>query len=330
MSDDKPKKKKDKRPSRFQPAIDVAVYFLTRWIAVFAHFVAVDDALRFARLLGRGLWLVYGRGRDRACENLRLSFPDKDPAWIERTARRSFEQLVMMAFDVLYTTRLIRLSTWRRYIELSDLAQPLRLMLAGRGAIMVTGHYGNFEILGYALATFGLESYSIARPIDNPYINRYLLGVRQRQGQIIIDKKGATEHMLRILASGYTLGFIADQNAGRKGLFVDFFGRKASTYKSIGLLAMEYNLPIVVGYARRVDDRYRFRVGVSRVIRPEDWRDQDDPLRWITAEYTRAIEDFVREDPEQYWWIHRRWKTRPPEERRALERAQQEAAAGTN
>ena len=117
--------------------------------------------------------------------------------------------------------------------------------------------------------------------------------------------------MLEVLKNGETLCFIADQNAGKKGMFVDFFHRKASTYKSIGLLAIEYNLPIVVGYCRRIDDQYRFKLGVQRIIRPGDWEEQENPLRWITAEYTRAIEEFVRDDPEQYWWVHRRWKTRP-------------------
>jgi len=144
-----------------------------------------------------------------------------------------------------------------------------------------------------------------------------MLWVREREGQFIIDKKGAAELMMKILASGAALGFIADQNAGRKGMFVDFFGRKASTYKSIALLAMEYNLPIVVGYTRRLNDRYQFKMGVARVIEPRQWQDKDDPLRWITQEYTHGIEDFVRENPEQYWWMHRRWKTRPPEERNA-------------
>lgn len=247
-------------------------------------------------------------------ENLRLSYPEKSLTWLEQTTRRSFEHIVMLAFDVLYTTRLIRISTWTKYLEFDQITEPLRLMLHHRGVIMVTGHYGNFEVLGYALAVLGLESYSIARPIDNPYINKFLLGVRERQGQKIIDKKGATTDMLEILDSGSILSFIADQNAGRKGIFVDFFGRKASTYKSIGLLAMQYDLPIIVGYARRVQDQYRFELGYHRIIKPEEWKEQDDPLRWITAEYTRGIEGIVRADPEQYWWVHRRWKTRPREE----------------
>jgi len=307
----KPKKKKKKS----NPVSDYLLYLLLRIVTFFVHLVDVNTALRFARFLGRALYRVYHRGRQRALDNLRQSFPEKNLPWLEHTARRSFEHIAMLAFDVLFTSRLIRLSTWRRYIELGDISEPLSVMLRARALIMLTGHYGNFEVLGYTLATFGLESYSIARPIDNPYINKYLLGVRQKQGQIIIDKKGATNAMLDILSQGSILSFIADQNAGRKGVFVDFFHRPASTYKSIALLALEYDLPIVVGYCRRLHDQYRFQVGAARIIKPHEWKDQPDPLTWITAQYTAGIEKIIRIDPEQYWWIHRRWKTRPPHER---------------
>jgi KDO2-lipid IV(A) lauroyltransferase len=74
---------------------------------------------------------------------------------------------------------------------------------------------------------------------------------------------------------------------------------------------MEYNVPVVIAYARRLGDRFRFRVGVQDVIYPKDWQSHDNPLHYITQRYTKAIEDFVRTDPGQYWWVHRRWKTRP-------------------
>jgi KDO2-lipid IV(A) lauroyltransferase len=168
--------------------------------------------------------------------------------------------------------------------------------------------------MGYMLGLFGFNIYSIARPLDNKFISRYLYGVRRRAGQKIIDKKGAADVMSNMATSGATLCFIVDQDAGKKGIFVDFFGRKASTYKSIGLLAITNNIPIGVGYSRRVGNRFYFEIGVNRVILPEEWADKEDPLEWVTAEYTRAIEKFVRQDPTQYWWLHRRWKHRPKEE----------------
>jgi len=98
---------------------------------------------------------------------------------------------------------------------------------------------------------------------------------------------------------------------------VDFFGRKASTYKSIGLLAMQKRVPIVVGYAVRTRPGFHYRLEVERIIRPEEWESQPDPLYWITQTYSHALEAAIRRWPEQYLWVHRRWKHRPREEQRA-------------
>ena len=98
-------------------------------------------------------------------------------------------------------------------------------------------------------------------------------------------------------------------------MFVPFFGRLASTYKSIGLLAMRYSVPIVAGCAIRLDNRFHYEISYTDIIRPEEWSVQPDPLYYITARYSRAIEMMVRRSPEQYLWIHRRWKSRPKFER---------------
>jgi KDO2-lipid IV(A) lauroyltransferase len=293
---------------------DWFIYMVLRVAVVFLSLFRIETNLRFACILGRLLWKYYHRGRQRAIENLRASFPEKSEQWIMQTGKRSFEQLVMLAVDVLFTPRLVRKSNWRLYSRFIGVERTKWMLQEGKGLLMLTAHYSNFEIIGYMLGLFGFGLYSVARPLDNKFISRYLYGVRQQAGQIIIDKKGAAEMMGKIVSSGATLGFIADQDAGRKGIFVDFFGRKASTYKSIGLLAITYNLPIVVGYSRRVDNRFFFEISMNRIILPEEWRDKNDPLLWVTAEYTKAVEQFVREDPTQYWWLHRRWRHRPKDE----------------
>ncbi|UCD50597.1 MAG: lysophospholipid acyltransferase family protein [Phycisphaerales bacterium] len=314
-----PRKRKKKK--KHNPVLDWLLYVAVRVLVMFLYLFDVETNLRFACFLGRLLWKHYHRGRQRALDNLRASFPEKSEAWIHQTGRRSFEHVVMLTIDVLFTPRLVKKYNWREYSRYRNAEHAKWLMQERRGLLMVTGHYSNFEIIGYLMGLFGFDLYSIARPLDNKYLNRFLYGVRERRGQKIIDKKGAARLMPRITAQGSTLGFIADQDSGKKGIFVDFFGRQASTYKSIGLVALSYNLPIVIGYSRRVGNRFFFELGVTRIIFPHEWADKDDPLRWVTAEYTEAIETFVREDPTQYWWLHRRWKTRPKEERRRAERA---------
>jgi len=311
MADGPVRKKKKKH----NPVIEWLLYVAIRILVIFLYLFDVETNLRFACFLGRLLWRFYGRGRQRALDNLRASFPEQSEEWIWRTGRRSFEHIVMLAVDVLFTPRLVSKHNWRHYSRYKKAEYPKWLMHERKGLLMVTGHYGNFEIIGYLMGLFGFDIYSVARPLDNKYLNRYLYRVRQRRGLKLIDKKGAAELMPEIPRKGSTLGFIADQDAGRKGIFVDFFGRKASTYKSIGLLAITYNLPIIVGCCRRVDSRFFFELATTRIIFPREWADKEDPLQWVTAEYTKAIETFVREDPTQYWWLHRRWKTQPREKK---------------
>lgn len=292
--------------------VDRLQYLALRLVSMMLHCWPVNLNLQTAKLLGSILYAADRKHRQRALANLKRSFPDMPEMQRRQMARRSMQQLMMLGVEVLFTTRLIHIDTFARHVELENFRPVVELLLKKRqGLILLTGHYGNWEVLGYLVATLGFETTSIARPLDNPYINEWMLGVRQRQGQRILAKKGATAEIPDILAAGGAVGFIADQNAGSKGIFVDFFGRKASTYKSIGLLAMEYQVPVVIGYARRLNDRFRFLIGAQDIIRPEDWKDQDDPLRYITQRYTKAIEDVVRHDPGQYLWVHRRWKTRP-------------------
>jgi KDO2-lipid IV(A) lauroyltransferase len=131
----------------------------------------------------------------------------------------------------------------------------------------------------------------------------------------IITKWGATPILQDVLRSGGRVAFIADQNAGDQGLFVPFFGRLASSYKSIGLLAMRYQVPTAAGVAPRLEGRFKYELTATDIIRPEDWADHPDPLFYITARFNRAMELMIRRTPEQYLWVHRRWKSRPRHER---------------
>ncbi len=312
-------KKHKKRKKKSTGTIAYLQYLGMRVVGFIIQILPAKTGLGVARFLGRGLYRYYGRGRQRALENLQKSYPEKDDQWYDTTARRSFEYLAMMVFDVFTIPKRIHPNNLFDYIVIDrdSLTDFFDNVEKKQCMVMVTGHYGNFEALGYALAADGYANYSVGRPIDNSYIDKYLLSAREKQGQTIINKKGATEKMLEVLSNSGLLGLVADQNGSRKDIFVDFFGQKAATYKSIGLLAMQFDAPIVVGYCRRLENGFKFQIGMNRMIKPDEWKVQDNPLKWITQEYTSAIEDFIREDPEQYWWLHRRWKTRPPEERKA-------------
>lgn len=295
-----------------EPAIDYLVYLAVRVVAMLFQMFPINANLRTARLIGWVWYYLIPRHRERARTHLRAAYrgtlPDRE---MDRIALRSMQQMVMMAMEALFTPRLINEWTWSRYVRLGHIRPALELLLDRKGVILLTGHYGNWELLGFTLTALGFPIVAVMRPLDNPYLNSFLLDVRAKRGLRLLYKKGASLSADEILDSGGTLCFIADQNAGHKGEFVEFFGQPASTYKSIALLAINHHVPIVVGYARRLSDRFDYEIGCTRVILPSEWADRDDELHWITQEYSRALEQIVREAPEQYLWIHRRWKSQP-------------------
>lgn len=293
--------------------LQILQYLALRVVCMTLQSYPVEYGLWLAGVLGDGLFAIDAKHRKRAMGNIRRAFPGKSEKWIHDVARRSFRNEVFyLGIEFFFTTRKVRLTSFRKVLHFDEFGKTLDLMLRNdQGLVMLTGHYGNWEVLGYTLAALGFETTSVARPLDNPYVYDFVIGVRERMGQKIIAKKGMTDAVQEALENKEMCGFIADQDAGKKGLFVDFFGRKASTYKSIGLLAMHYRTPIVIGYARRVEGKYQFHVGTQDVILPEEWEREAEPLMYITQRYTRAIENMVRDDPGQYLWVHRRWKSRP-------------------
>ena len=292
--------------------VDYVQYVAIRLFAMLVHMFPWRANYRTAKWLADMMFRFDKRHRDRALRHLELSFPDWPPRKRWRVARASVRNLVYLGVEFLFTTRLMTPATWRLHMRLHDLGETIRILLERKsGAIFVTGHFGNWEVIGYAMATMGFPSVSIARRLDNPYVDEYAFGVRGRTGQMVLDKKGATRTVPEVLERRGAVAFVADQDAGRKGAFVDFFGRKASTYKIIALMAMRYEAPIIVGYGKRLAEEFKFEMGIQRIIRPHEWADKDDPVMWITQEFTRALEDVIRSAPEQYLWVHRRWKHRP-------------------
>ena len=287
-------------------------YVAVRLVSAIMQPFPIEWNLTTARLLAR-LWIrLMPRHRNLAVAHVTKALGDQyAPAELDRIATRCLESIVMFAVELICLPRLVNMYTWRRYVRLVNFDEALSLILSGRGLILVTGHYGSFELVGHLLAGLGFDVAAVMRPLDNVYLNRFVVRARRTHGLTLLDKKGAMNHAQALLSGGTLLGFIGDQDAGRKGIFVDFFGRPASTYKSIGLLAMVARAPIVVGYGRRQGNAARYEVGVERIIHPEEWERQEDPLCWITQAYTAALEAIIRAAPEQYLWIHRRWKSKP-------------------
>lgn len=264
-------------------------------------------------------WCAFNRKRlDRALGNVRRAFPGMPAGEAEELARASVRYMFRTYMvDAFQLPRLLTEETWPRHVDLDEARPGIEAMIEDRPAIFLAPHAGNWELLGFFPTLMGFRMHALARPLDNPWIWDWALGKREARGMRVITKFGATEELQRIVTSGGRVAMIADQDAGPDGVFVPFFGQMASAYKSVALLAIRYELPVVVGVALRHGDGFRYRVCTTDVIRPREWAGEDDPVFWLTARYNRAMERAVNLDPTQYLWIHRRWKSRPRWEREA-------------
>ena len=243
-------------------------------------------------------------------ENIARAFPEKTPPEVDWLLREVYRSMFRLAGEVFYLRRLVRRSNWPDYIELDGAERALNVYIEGRGGILVSGHLGNWELLGHVLPLIGLEAHAMARPLDNPLLERYILGVRESGMRGIIMKRGSGAAVERILAAGGFVSLLVDQDAGRKGAFVPFLGRPASTWRSPALLSMKTGAPILPGCCVRKPGG-GFLVHVGEAVYPREGDDVGAETLRITAGFTRQIEAWVRRYPEQYLWLHRRWKTDP-------------------
>ncbi len=259
------------------------------------------------------------RWESRTCE---LVYGDSlDDAQRDRMVCAVYLHFCMMIMELLHIPRKIHRTNWRQYAELVGHVPVMDRLMSGEPVIMLTGHYGNWELAGYLFGLFGYPTYSVARTLDNPYLDRFLRSFRERTGQKLIPKSGGYDQIVEVLQSGRPLSMLADQDAGQRGMFVDFFGRPASTHKAIALLAIEHQAPVAVGVARRIGPGFRYEIRCAQIIDPGEFTGSADDARLLTQRYTSALEELIRQDPTQYLWLHRRWKHQPQRKKEKVARS---------
>jgi KDO2-lipid IV(A) lauroyltransferase len=280
----------------------------------------IDAAGRLGRAFGG---MRTNRKRlGRAIDNLRVAYPGWCADRLYDHALASYGHLFMLGAELIQSPAMLTDDSWHQHLELGALSPAVRALVESRPCLLITGHCGNWEMLGYTLALLGFPVHALYRPMDLPPFDRYVRVTRQRRGMTLVDKFGALRQLPALVGAGAPVGFVADQNGGDRGLFVPFFNRLTSTYKSIGLLALQFNATIICGLARRLPLAQRahprglgYRIEMVDVFGPEDWCTHPDPLFYLTARYRRAVETMVKRAPEQYLWMHRIWRSRPRHER---------------
>lgn len=256
---------------------------------------------------------VSPRRRLIAIHNLKRAFPGKDMDEIVAIAKGVYRNMAIVAADFFDIPKLTP-ANLSGLIEVEGLEHCRKALEKNKGVLMFGAHFGNWELGAIVLSLTVKPSVVIYRILDNPLMENLVTWVRSCTGNIPLAKDFAMRSMLRHLKKNDILGILIDQNVSvAEGVFVDFFGRPACTTTGLALLALHTGAPVLPGRAVRMDDgRYRFIFGEEvELVRTGD-REKDVLVN--TQNFTRIIEDTVRQYPDQWLWVHQRWKTTMPKE----------------
>ena len=290
-------------------------YWFARSIIGFFSFLPLPVAIRLGRAVGR-LGMLIPKLRRTGKQNLELAFPQMEPPERARLLRGCFENLGQLLGLVSHFPQMTPESI-RQMVEHDPVGLPYvrKAEAEGRGIIFLTAHIGAWELLSFAWSAIERPGSFIVRPIDNSRIEALIDKYRTRFGNQTIHKKNAVRNCLRVLREGSWLGILADSNTQpNEGVFVPFLGHLACTTAGAAMFALRTNAAVIPIAAVWRREQQRFLIYLDREVEIIRTGISDRDIEINTARFTEAIERMVRQYPDQYLWIHRRWKTRPPGE----------------
>ena len=295
---------------RVKPLVDFSAYVVVRLFLCLIQALPLGVCKTIADQLGWVCWRVLRLRRKVIEENLRTAFPEASDEERSRTALAMWQHLFLMVVEIAHAPRKVHRTNWRQHSTSPQMKEVLGHLIDERPTIMICGHLGNFEMGGYLIALHGFPTHTVARPLDNPYLERFINEFRGKTGQFMLPKQGSSEQIERLLQQGGTLGLLGDQDAGRRGCWVDFFGKPASTHKAVALFTLGGQAPTAVCASIRRAPMH-FEMIVADVVDPRSEEFQYGSVPLLAGWYTNCLEELIRIAPEQYWWVHRRWKAKP-------------------
>lgn len=289
-----------------------AQYALLRAFAAGLGLLSWNSATRLAGSFATLIHSPLGIRRRVAEGQIAAAFPELSGGEVQRLARESYRHLGRVAAEVALLSRADITATLDHVSGIDGFDLIDSRLHDGRGAILLTGHLGNWELGGAAVAAKGMHIDVVVRLMGNPIVDSFLSRTRHRLGMTVVRDRDAVRQAPRALRDGHVVAFLIDHSGLHiASSFVPFFGRPAKTPRGPAVLALRLGAPVFFATSiRQPDGRYHIHV---REILAERTGDTDGDVDAILGEYSRLLEQYVRLAPEQYFWQHRRWKRQPPD-----------------
>lgn len=304
---------KKKRRKKSKP-VKLLEYWAVYSVVLLARAIPFFIIKGISSFLGDILFFASSRRRTIAVENLRHAFKDKSEEEIKDLARQSCRSFFLTFLEIIKLRyQFNRPDTLEKIREQAGNVDVLfqkakKIHDESKGCIFVTPHIGNWEVLPHVSSFVGIPLAIVARPLDNEYLEKLIFRSRVAEGQYIIPKRNALFTLQKTLQKGTSIGMLPDQST-MKGISIDFFGRPATTTPVPAILSITYNRPIVVIACCRRKGDFKYEGFVSNPIRPGEYSSEKAEIIRITREMTREMEKVISKHPDQYLWIHNRWKT---------------------
>ena len=278
--------------------------------------LSLEGAFKLGERIGAMAMKIDRPNRPIAMKNLEIAFPELSREERLRIIRGMYRNWGRMLGEWAHMGKLDRSNIERFAVyEGKQHWDEAERMSKGRGGLVLTAHFGNFELLPLAHSIYGYRIAVVHRPLRNPLIDKAVREARVRSGNQIVTRKGGGMEMMRLLRQNWHLGVPLDLDV-RKGVFVDFFGKLASTSDGVARLARSTGAPVVPCFIVREGDTTHHKIQIQPPVEIVKSKDAEADHRENTQRFEKAIEKAIREHPDHWNWIHRRWKTRPPGEAR--------------
>lgn len=283
-------------------------YILALGVIGFLKALPFKGAVGVGAFFGRLFYALDRRHRKVALDNLRIALGrEKSEEEMRRIALAAFQNLGRSAAEFVRIPGMSDAEIGRR-VEVDGFEHYLAARAEKKGVIYVTAHFGNWELMATALALKGFPIHVIARPLDNPYLDRLIKRWRERGGNRVLNKRVAAREIIQLIRGGGTVGFLIDQNTARdESVFVDYFGKAAATHKGLAIVALRTGAPMLPVFILRENDR--FRIVIEKPLKIVRTGTLEEDIIQTTALFTEVIESYVRRYPDHWLWVHRRWKT---------------------
>lgn len=279
------------------------------------RFLPYLACLSYGRWITRSLFPIAKKHRKIAADNLKYAFPEKSNEEIEILIKKHFEHLGVLLGHTLWAPRMTQ--KWLdKYLEYD--AQSLEIENKTKeekvGVVLISGHLGTWEILVQFMG-IRMKGAGLYKKVRNPFVDRLLFNMRSKNGMVLVAVEDSAK-AIRLLKQGYWIGFGSDQNAGKAGIFVPFLNRPASTFTGPVLMAMMTGSKMLY-YSVLAGENGKVIVRVKDLgfVDKKKFENRDDALLYYTEQWTKALQEEIKLFPEQYFWVHRRWRTQPSQEK---------------